>query len=93
MKKIVAVAGLAVLVTTTVAEAGGIYAGADFGFSTLKAGKDTSTPAGFGASLGYALNPNVAIEASARNIGTLTEAYAKLSVTALQASVLAGPGI
>jgi len=89
MKKFFAAAGLAALGTITTAGAGELYVGADIGLSTLKAGKDTSTPAGLGANVGYTLNPNFAIEASARSLGTLTEADASLKVTALQASVLA----
>jgi OOP family OmpA-OmpF porin len=88
MKKFFVATGLVALGTLTTAGAGELYVGADIGLSILKAGKDISVPGTFGASVGYTLNPNFAIEASARSLGTLALADSSIQVASLQASLL-----
>ncbi|MCV2422498.1 outer membrane beta-barrel protein [Paucibacter sp. DJ2R-2] len=88
MNKFIAAAALALIATTASAADSNFYVGGDIGSSKFKADGDSRSKTGFGATLGYTLNPNVAFELTARRLGSFKEDGSKLSVNALQASVL-----
>ena len=88
MKKIFALATLAFAAATASAADNSWYVGGDIGSSRLKALGESSSDTGFGASVGYQLNTNVAFEASVRRLGSGKEDGVKLSVNALQISAL-----
>ncbi|MCV2422495.1 porin family protein [Paucibacter sp. DJ2R-2] len=88
MKKIFALAALAFAASTACAADNSWYVGGDIGSSRFKIEGDSGSKTGFGASVGYQLNTNVAFEASVRRLGSDTEDGLKLSVNALQISAL-----
>lgn len=88
MKKIFALAALAFAASTACAADNSWYVGGDIGSTKFKAQGDSSTRTGFGATVGYQLNTNVAFEASVRRLGSWKEDGIKLSANSLQLSAL-----
>ena len=91
MNKFIATAALALIAGTASAAPGAesnFYIGADFGSTKFKALGDSSSKTGFGGTVGYTLNPNLAFELIARRLGSWKEDGLKLNGNALQASVL-----
>ncbi|PND37340.1 hypothetical protein C1O66_07215 [Paucibacter aquatile] len=91
MNKFIAAAALALIAGTASAAPGtdsNFYIGADIGSSKFKVDGESGSKTGFGATLGYTLNPNVAFELSARRLGTWKEGSVSAKANALQASVL-----
>ncbi len=91
MNKFIAAAALALIAGTASAAPGtdsNFYIGADIGSSKFKVDGESGSKTGFGATLGYTLNPNVAFELSARRLGTWNKDGASAKANALQASVL-----
>lgn len=88
MKKIIALAALAFIAAHASAADKTWYVGGDIGHSQFKAEGEKDSKTGFGATLGYSLNENVAFELQARRMGKWKEDGVSLSANALQASVL-----
>lgn len=88
MKKFVALAALAFIAAHASAADKTWYIGGDVGSSQFKALGDSERKTGYGATLGYSLNPNVAFELQARRLGKWKDGSSTLSADALQASVL-----
>jgi len=88
MNKFIAAAALALIATTASAADSNFYVGGDIGSSKFKVDGESGSKTGFGATLGYTLNPNVAFELSARRLGSWKEDGVTVKANALQASVL-----
>ncbi|PND37342.1 hypothetical protein C1O66_07230 [Paucibacter aquatile] len=88
MKKIFALAALAFAATTACAADNSWYVGGDVGSTKFKGNGESDTKTGFGATVGYQLNTNVAFEASVRRLGSAKDSGVKLSVNAIQLSAL-----
>ncbi|MCZ8077338.1 MAG: porin family protein [Paucibacter sp.] len=91
MNKFIAAAALTLIAgaaSAAPAAESNFYIGGDIGSSKFKAEGDSASKTGFGATLGYTLNPNVAFELSARRLGSWKEDGIKVKANALQASVL-----
>lgn len=91
MNKFIAAAALTLIAgaaSAAPATESNFYVGGDIGSSKFKAEGDSVSKTGFGATLGYTLNPNVAFELSARRLGSGTVEGTKIKANALQASVL-----
>lgn len=72
MKKIIALAALAFIAAHASAADKTWYIGGDIGSTQFKADGDKERKTGFGATLGYSLNENVAFELQARRLGKAT---------------------
>ena len=96
MKKMIALAALAFVAAHASAADKTWYIGGDIGSTQFKADGDKERKTGFGATLGYSLNENFAIELQARRLGkaSFTETVgavtynSTLKVNSLSASVL-----
>ena len=84
MKKIVALAALALTALSASAADNSWYVGADIGSTTFKVTGDSDSKTGYGALVGYTLNQNIAFEGSVRRLGS----ESGVDVNAWQASVL-----
>lgn len=84
MKKIVALAALALTALSASAADNSWYVGADIGSTSFKWTGDSATKTGFGGLVGYTLNQNVAFEGSVRRLGSQNG----VNVDAWQASAL-----
>ncbi|MDI4632128.1 porin family protein [Pelomonas sp. V22] len=83
MKKIIALAALAFIAAHASAADKTWYIGGDVGSTQFKADGDKERKTGFGATLGYSLNENVAFELQARRLGkaSLTETVGSVNYT------------
>ncbi|QPF71841.1 porin family protein [Roseateles sp. DAIF2] len=88
MKKAFVLAALAIAAGQTLAAGSAWYVGGDIGSSKFKVEGEKSSRTGFGGTVGYSLNENVAFEVQARRLGRWTLDGEKLSANSLSASVL-----
>lgn len=88
MKKALVLAALAIAAGQVMAADNAWYVGGDIGSSKFKAEGEKSSRTGFGATVGYSLNPNVAFELQARRLGKWDADGGSLSANSLSASVL-----
>lgn len=88
MKKALVLAALAIAAGQVMAADNAWYVGGDIGSSKFKVEGEKSSRTGFGATVGYSLNPNVAFELQARRLGKWDLEGASLSANSLSASVL-----
>ncbi|MEH0164924.1 outer membrane beta-barrel protein [Paucibacter sp. JuS9] len=88
MKKIVALAALAFIAAHASAADKTWYIGGDISSSQFKAEGEKERKTGFGATLGYSLNENVAFELQARRMGKWKEDGVSITANAIHASVL-----
>lgn len=84
MKKYFVAAAVAVAAAQVVAADSAWYVGADLGNTNFKQEDDKANRVGFGATVGYRVNENVALELQARRLGRSGD----LSANAVSASVL-----
>lgn len=84
MKKYFVAAVVALAAVPAVAADSAWYVGADLGNTNFKEDGDKSNRVGFGATVGYRINENVALEVQARRLGRSGD----LSANAVSASVL-----
>lgn len=87
MKKILVCVALAALGTTAMADTG-MYVGGDLSSTKFKFPGDSEHKTGLGAHFGYALNENIAFEATVRNMGHWNINGTKYSVNSINASAL-----
>lgn len=88
MKKIFAAAALTLIAASASAAGNGWYVGADVGSTKFKAEGDSDSKTGFAGLVGYALNENVAFEATVRRLGSENVGGSDVKANALQVSVL-----
>ncbi len=88
MKKIIALAALAVIASTASAADAGLYVGGDIGSTKFESGGESENKTSFGATLGYTLNDYVAFELQVRRLGEWKIEGTKVTANAVQASVL-----
>lgn len=88
IKQIAVAATLALLASSTfAADAGYVYAGADFG--TSKLGELSGRSSSFGSFVGYQATPMFGIEANVRRLGTSTERFDDVRVSQYGVSLIA----
>lgn len=88
MKKTIALAALALISTASFAADKAWYVGGDISSTQFKIEGDKDRETGFGLTVGYALNENVAFELQARRMGKWKQDGISLTANSLSASVL-----
>jgi len=89
MKKMIALATLALMSTASFAADKAWYIGGDLSSTQFKVEGEKERKTGFGLTVGYTLNENIAFELQARRMGKWKEDGVALTANSLSASVLA----